>query len=69
MSRAIRGPLSREEMVEDMNLLAVLVETRSLKVTPAMSDTRWPLINGDRQVMQGRPEELATGARGRRFDD
>jgi len=34
MSKAIRGPLSREEMVEDMNLL--LVETRGLKVTPAM---------------------------------
>jgi len=36
MNKAIKGRLSREEMVEDTNLLAVLVETRGLKVTPAM---------------------------------
>ena len=68
MSKAIRGPLSREQMVEDMNRRAVLMETRGLKVPPAILDTRLPFINGDRQVMPGRPEEQAHGAGGRRLD-
>jgi len=36
MSQAIRGPLSREQMVEDMNRWAVLVETTGPKVPTAM---------------------------------
>lgn len=68
MSKAIRGPLSSKQIVDDMNRRAALLETRGLKVTPAMSDTRLPFINGDRQVKHCRPEEQANGARGRRLD-
>jgi len=68
MSKAIMDPLSKKQMVEDMNRLAVLAETRGPKVSLAMYDTRWPCINGDRQVKHCRPDEQAHGARGSRFN-